>query len=88
MPLRILPLALALWLAPPAAFAGSEGAAPDVVAAGAKAPQAGDDARAWRGRYCTPDGCRGPAPASPAGAAGFAAAAFGAMRLARRTRAG
>jgi MYXO-CTERM domain-containing protein len=64
---------LFLLLATPAAW----GESPDAAAAGAKA---------WRGRYCTPTRCGPPPQASASGVAGFGAAAFGAIRLARRRR--
>jgi len=43
-------------------------------------------ARRWQGRWCPPTGCGPPASASATSIGGFAAAALGAVVLARRRR--
>jgi hypothetical protein len=55
----------------------------------ARAAAARDDAdvSAWRGRYCTPLGCRGATESALGNALGFAVAAGTASLLARRRRA-
>jgi hypothetical protein len=45
---------------------------------------ADDDAAAWVGRYCTPQGCSGSLESVLGNAAGFGAAALAAVLLARR----
>lgn len=57
-------------------------------AASAATPAAGDtDVSEWRGRYCTPLGCRGGAESALGNALGFAIAAGSVALLARRRRA-
>lgn len=45
-----------------------------------------EEARRWQGRWCPPTGCGPPVSASAASIGGFAAAALGAVALARRRR--
>jgi hypothetical protein len=63
-----------------AAFAGPAAA---TSASGAEA-RAVAEARAWQGRWCPPAGCGAAPPASIASLGSFAAAALGALALARR----
>ena len=51
------------------------------------ASQADEATAGWIGRYCTPQGCRGPLESAAANAAGFGGAALAAVFLARRRRA-
>ncbi|MCL4684184.1 hypothetical protein KJ059_05470 [Myxococcota bacterium] len=74
----------ALGLLTLGALAGSVPAAATTTAEAETAALA--EARRWQGRWCPPTGCAPPAPASAASVGGFAAAALGAVLLARRRR--
>ncbi len=75
----------ALGLLTLGALAGSVPAAAATTTAKAET-EALAEARRWQGRWCPPTGCGPPAPASAASVGGFAAAALGAVLLARRRR--
>jgi MYXO-CTERM domain-containing protein len=63
---------------------GSLSAAATTTAA--EEPEAIAEARRWQGRWCPTTGCGPPEAASVASIGGFAAAALGAVVLARRRR--
>ena len=65
------------------ALSGAAPANARVLGDGAEQAQALDEARRWQGRWCPITGCATP-PASAASLGGFAAAALGALLLARR----